>query len=70
MLDKIQKILGFPNRLSTIWFIVTTLPYLFILRSCIANLGHNSIFSDIIILVFIFNFVLLLIYAYRIGKKK
>lgn len=70
MLDKIQKFLGCPDRISTVWFITTIIPYFIILDHFVKNLGYNNIiFSDGVIGAFILNFLLLLKYASHVEKS-
>ena len=72
MLDKIQKRLGYPDRISTVWFLLTAPPFhvTYFYFVSISNKPHNSFITIGIMLIYCLNFYLLLKYSIHVDKKK
>lgn len=72
MLDKIQKRLGYPDRISTVWFLLTAPPFMvtYFYFVSISSKPHNSLITIGIMLIYCLNFYLLLKYAIHVDKKK
>lgn len=66
MFDKIQKILGCPDRISTIWYLLTV-PSCHVLL--FYSMFDSSTIIDIILFIFILNFILFLKYTARVDKS-
>ncbi len=71
MLNKIQKILGYPDRISTVWFLLTAPPFhvTYFYFVSISSKPHNDI-RIAIMLIYCLNFYLLLKYSIHVDKKK
>lgn len=66
MLDKIQKFLGCPDRISTIWYLLTV-PSCHVLL--FYSMFDSSTIIDIILFIFMLNFILFLKYTARVDKS-
>ena len=66
MFDKIQKILGCPDRISTIWYLLTV-PLCHVLL--FYSMFDSSTIIDIILFIFMLNFILFLKYTARVDKS-
>ena len=69
MLDKIQKELGCPDRLSTVRFILLV-PSFTIAYFHVISTNYNNLIPIIIMVFFILNCSLFLIYISHADKKK
>ena len=69
MLDKIQKELRCPDHLSTVWFILLV-PSFTIAYFHVISTNYNDLTPIVIMLFFILNCSLFLIYISHADKKK